>query len=378
METIAAGIMDSLNDLEGTGFAGEGLRRVIEPVMEPAPLTEHRPWHDWQEPTVLHQSLHMLRLDVATSPVEEKPFLNIVGPDGPLGRCTHGLLTGLAEFTTFPSEFVEKLSPRLACAVVNERIGAARTMETAIIVVDGEAKRLTEGSRGIVPAGMLAEFVDDWSREQFGASQIEQADYDGQRLRLWINLPVEEPVTRRVGDVLRAGFVVEQDYGEPISVSLGTTRLICLNGMTANRALYSWRCRDSRDIDSQLAWVAGALDGCFHSFLPLVERAKRMAEARFFGDYHAVLRNSARAMRLPNRYIPDLIAAFEEEPGDTHWHLSNAFTRLATHGSMPSRNRYAMMDAAGDWVNRFQLCTAELPLPMATLVGARVIEDKAA
>ena len=68
------------------------------------------------------------------------------------------------------------------------------------------------------------------------------------------------------------------------------------------------------------------------------------------------------------------IDAFEAEPGDTHYSIQNAFTRLASHGNLPERARYAVMESSGDWMANFQLVTATLPRPIAQLVGAQIID----
>lgn len=77
-------------------------------------------------------------------------------------------------------------------------------------------------------------------------------------------------------------------------------------------------------------------------------------------------------MGLPQRYWPALLAAFDEEPGDTEWDMLNAFTRLGTHNNLGSTSRNVQR-AAGDWVGNFEMVTARLPRPMAQAVGAEIL-----
>jgi hypothetical protein len=188
-------------------------------------------------------------------------------------------------------------------------------------------------------------------------------------------VPLEEPITRSVGDVLRLGFDVWQMYGKPMTVSLHARRLVCLNGMTADRQVFSWRSRDQRDQDSQREWLEEALSRTRDSFSRMVAGARRMAATPLTADPHTLLLSAARAMHLPRRYENDLVEAFAAEPGDTYWHLQNAITRLASHQGLPANLQASVWESAGSWTRDFRMCRAELPLPTALSVGARILPD---
>jgi hypothetical protein len=185
---------------------------------------------------------------------------------------------------------------------------------------------------------------------------------------------VDMPVTRRKGDILQMGVDVRQHYGETVAVALYCKRLVCLNGMMVNERAFEWTQRQTGTVDHQIAWLRTAIAGALEAYETLVARAKQMAETPIHGDPHNILREHARAMRLPERRLPALLEAFDAEPDPTSWGLLNAFTRLATHGGLPQRLSRSLMQASGQWVHDFDLVTCRLPRPMAIAVGAEITE----
>jgi hypothetical protein len=327
------------------------------------------PWKAWNAPEVRSYDLPLLRIEGG------EDGLTLSGPEGPLGPVTAGFLDGLGIEATFPCPFVEKLSPALAALVINERVQRAPAREVAVIREEGRCTRLAPGNREILPAGDVADVVWESLQAAHGSLEIEACELVGGEMSLRLFAPVQEPVTRSVGDVLRFGVQVEHNYRQGTTLDLYALRLICLNGMTADRRAFSWKVREERTKDGQIAWLRHALGELPRAFERIVERSRLMAETRFTGDYQAVIRQSAQAMRLHRRHVEAVVAAFEEEPGDNYWTLLNAFTRAGTHANFPPTTRRAVLAAAGDWAGRWEMCTASLPRPMALACGATILED---
>jgi hypothetical protein len=340
----------------------EATRRLIEGEVVPMP------WADWPSPTTETMDIKLLRVQPGDSGME------VTGPLGVIGRATPGFMDGLGYEVVFPQGFIEKLSPRLQVEVINERIASTNKGEFTLVIEDGELIRLAAKGREIIPARRVAEFAHEHLETAFGSVLIPEARLNSGEALLRFDLPVEQPITRAVGDVLRLGLQLEQSYRDGMNVSLYMTRLVCLNGMTADKRAFSWRIKEEKTEAAQLDWLRHALGALPTAYERIVERSRLMAETRFTGDYQTVLRGAARAFGLPSRYLPQLVEAFEQEPGDTWWSVLNAFTRTATHSNISVNTRQALWAGAGDWAGRFEICTAELPRSLASSVGARILE----
>ena len=331
-----------------------------------------RPWADWSAPDTATASLHSFRI----RPSGDR--LAISTSDGNiLGFVADTALDELGKRVTFPAEFIQKLSPTLAAQVVNERIQAEKDMEMTAVIQDGEWTNLLPAWRGILPTRRTADIAYDTLKEHYPEIEIEQAVYKTGSMLLKLLTPVVYPVTPAVGDTLRMGIDVAQQYGGTIAVQLYVKRLVCLNGMTANERAFSWRKRtgDAGSVEEQAEWVKEGVLHAVGSYTALVEKAQTMAQTHFEGDYTEILRERASAMRLPMRHLPALINAFEAEVGNTEWNLVNAFSRLATHGGLPGDLSRALQYSSGEWLREFSLVNARLPRPIAERVGARIINE---
>ena len=340
---------------------------LVVPVAAPEGEWEfnpHHPWESWESPETRTYELSTLRVD--SSP--EGLFVGDM-------TLSAGALAGLGYQAGFPAEFVEKLPTDLAAAVINDRIQRAKPHDVSFILDGQRATQITTGNREVIPARRVAELSYDFLQDQFGAANVDFHRYAEGNMLIRFATPIEAPITRTVGDVLRLGVTVEQEYGEPLSVSLHALRLVCLNGMTADRRLFAWKSAEQRTRAAQENWLREALGGVRLAFDRLQGRSRLMAETRFTGDYVVVLGQTARAMRLPARYMNDLIAAYEAEPGDSQWHILNALTRTASHAGLSPSLASRMMNTAGDWALNFSNVTAVLPRSMALAVGARIVEE---
>jgi hypothetical protein len=326
------------------------------------------PWNSWPEPQAVTESLGTLSVQLQEDGFHLRGLGGDMGALAPEGLLQMGYVAG------FPSEFLPRLSPATAALVVNERLADSGRKEATVLSEGGRITCFITSRREMLPASEVAQLAWD-TLSPLGGLTVEHESYRNGKMELRLLTTVEERITRQKDDVLALGASVRQVYGEPVEISLYSRRLVCLNGMIADRRERSWRVKEDCTREAQRAWVTEALGQLTGGFRMLADRARTMAETRVHGDPEHALLAAARAMRLPRRYHNVLLEAFNEEPGDTYWALTQAFTRLATHGALPDSTRFNTWQSAGDWVRRFELVQAELPLPTALSVGARILYE---
>lgn len=386
-KTTEPAIEETGTDMTNPYLFGEqpALPPASEEVLDPqahdlVTVDESMPWASWPEPRIEPIKLHELRLVQQDETVQ---FASVgTDADGdelpavPLGAATTpGLrLLGWQSGVTFPVDFVNKLTPPLKCAVVNERVLAAKDRELSLIVEQGDVTNILSGWRGVAPYREVAQTAYNTLRDVYGDAEVEgtpRREHEGMSIRLMT--PMEEPITRKKGDILKMGIDVNQKYGTTINVALYVKRLICLNGMTANSTAFEWTIKQAGTVEHQLSWLKMAMADALSAYENLVERSRIMADTPIHGDPHLVLEEHARAMRLPKNLYGQLHSMFDEEPEATEWGMLNAFTRLATHGGIGEVASRNLMAGAGSWTSDFDLVTCRLPRPMAVAAGAEIV-----
>jgi hypothetical protein len=334
-------------------------------------------WNDWPDPDVLDTNINEVRVEVD----EPDPSVGINGGLVLIDHCGDELgevnnFNGLRQLgwaASFPADFVDKLSPRVAAEVINERLAAVNGNVT-LVFERGELTNLIKGGRGVPTYRQVASKVHDTLENIYG-EQVKTifAHCAGGEMRLRFVTGVEQAVTRAVGDVLQMGIEVHQNYGADLSLSLYVQRLVCLNGMTARHNEFSWRVRDCTTVDHQLAWLATSVGEVTGAFDRIVAKSREMAQIAVSGDINEVLTRYARSMRFPQRYLGRVLDAYEQEPIPTQWGVLNAFTRAATH-SLSGVAQHSILAATGDWVSNFDYVNCRLPRPVAISSGAELIE----
>lgn len=370
MNTVANNIVQEIEAME-----------PVSPINHrtPVAIDVNQPWSNWDSPFVNKIRLKELdmRLDRSFERVDDPAVIFATDDDRVLGDATtHGLRL-LSEHVQFPTDFVQKLQPELRAAVINERINAVdvRDRELSIITREGRVIGVNAGWREAAPYDEVAQLAHDTIQSVYGRPLIDRTSFDDRGAHLRFLLPIEQPITRSRGDVLQMGLNIDQLYGESIRVSLFALRLACLNGMTSSEQAFSWTQRAASSIEHQLQWTRIAIADALGAYENLIDRARLMAQHEVHGDAHTVLREHARAMRLPQRQVANLLAAYDEEPMATSWGMLNAFTRLATHVELPGDLAQRLMNSAGEWVANFDLVSCRLPRPMAIAAGAEIISD---
>ena len=352
-------------------------------VFVPAPRVDtnvnidpNQPWAAWERPEVWNCDLRdlnvlVLEKDLQLSrnrPDEEPELIGLIDSNG---------LKQIGGHVGFPADFVAKLPPELQQAIIHDRIQHAPSREFSIVTEGGQFTNMTPGWRELLPYSTTAQFVYDLVRQVYGNKGIEvdEASANGS-MHCRITTPLQAPITPKKGDVIQAGVEIFQSYGTTVEVHLYAKRLVCLNGMTSTGSEFKWTQRTAGTIEHQLNWLRAGVNEAIGGFDALVQRSQRMAQTEFRGNPLEVLRETAKAMRLPQSQWGGLVEAYNEEPGQTHWDLLNAITRMATHNEhLPQRTRRAMQRAAGNWAQEFDMVTARLPRPMAVAAGAELIGE---
>lgn len=353
----------------------------------PAPTTIYvdpdRPWARWSLPALHPGELKdfYTEFDPTTGGYRMKQRHEVAEGFEPLEDSVVGEVRdrGLKELgwaAKFPADFIGKLSPELRVQVINERL-RSQDRRVALLSEGNEFNSVMSAWRSLIPYSATAQLAFDAVAERYGADsvQIDKAFCGGGEMFCRFLTPIQERVTAKKDDILHVGLEIRQRYGTTHSICLYAQRLACLNGMTASEREFSWTRRTEGTIDNQIAWLRSGVNEVMDRHVELVNRARQMAETTFNGEPLEVLREHARAMRLPRRHFEALAAAFREEPGNDEWAILNAFTRLATHGNLPDRTRRAVMLASGNWAAEFEMCTARLPRPIALRLGAELVEE---
>jgi hypothetical protein len=333
------------------------------------------PWQAWKE-QVMECRLHDLEVCVDDSRSRRASALLLFArtEQNVLGCCSDAGLHALGAAVDFPPGFVLSLPPRLRADVINARIRAHADREVGIVSEDGSFITLIPGGREPLSSAETAQAAYDAVCRHVGRVTVERADRYQNRMALVMMTPVEKSVTPRVGDILKAGLRVIQEFGHRMSVDLLAERLVCLNGMTREWAPFRWRRGNESGREKQLCWLRQGIAEALGAFDDLVVRARRMATTVVDGEAEEALLHRAAALGFPRRHHDRLRTAFREEPGDTEWHLLNAVTRVATHAALPNGLGRRLQATAGEWVRSFDLVTARLPRPVAMQVGAHILE----
>jgi hypothetical protein len=348
---------------------GEGSLVTIDP---------DQPWAGWEVPD---QHMGMLNNVIATER-DGAIQLALVDPDSPtddwiaLGSVGGPALKQMSSYCGFPVDFVQKLPAALRAEVITDRARTANYHGFTFLTRHGELTNLMPDWREILPYSHAAQFAYDRLRSRLGDVTVEEARIGGERMRLLLFTPVERPITPAVGDILQLGLEVRHDYSRALEVQVYARRLACINGMTTLQQQFQWTHRTLGTAEHQLNWLGEGIDGAIRAYDELVQRATLMAQTRFEGEAHTVLAERARALRIANRLVPRIMDAFDQEPGETEWHLVNAITRFGTHSEdISDRQRDVLLNTAGEFTRQFELVDARLPQHVAQRVGAHIIRQ---
>lgn len=351
----------------------DALATVIEANATPLEIDPTLPWAAWPAPDTFPAKLKDLSVR------NEAGRLILVGEQGDaIAPVNANGMQQLGWNAVFPVEFVNRFNdaPDLQAQIINHRIqnGDRAEKQYTVVVENGEFANFFPGWRGVAPFQQVAQTAFNALRDVYGTGvELDDCRQGNGKMALRLLTNLQEPVTRKTGDVLQMGIQIDQDYGQQINLALYVRRLVCLNGMTAEAQEFKWKTRSEGSVEHQLAWVTTGIGAVVGAFNGIVERARLMADTPVNGDARNILQEHARAMRFPSRYFGRLVDAFEQEPEMTQWGILNAFTRVATH-SLSGETQRTFQASAGGWTQEFDLVNARLPRPVAVRLGAEIVE----
>jgi len=295
---------------------------------------------------------------------------------------TEDAMKNLSNIIGVPNSVFGKISNGLGSQVLNE-ISASINKEiqfTGRPETDDTPPQIYGVSPGWRETCSHSEIAEIAWRQVSKLDKSTVVDYyveNGSMMTMRLGTSIQQTVTDKVGDVLGFGINIEHVYGRHIDVSMFLKRLVCLNGMIREVSDYKWNNKGSGDVADQLDYVIASINDSFGLFEAVSRKAIEMAATNVNGEPREALIQRVRAMGIPNRYIPDIMNAFEAEPGNTEWHMLNAVTRFATH-TLPDIDPHLQRKvwaASGSWTSQFDMVTARLPRPIAERIGAAMIEE---
>jgi hypothetical protein len=342
----------------------------------------HLPWNDWEALEVQPVDLALLRLRC----LDNQLVLEL--PGAAPYRVAPSFLEGLGGETTFPPEFVGKLSPGLQAQILNERLDQTPPRMMSVVMSGETCVRFLPGDRAVLAAPAVADRIYDRLLARYGGVEIDEAKaYNGEH---WLRLttPFKKTLTGEVvtvergrhemlkDDVLALGVQVRHEFREGLQVELHVKRLLCYSSVTMAAYRYSWRLKEDRGEAAQLAWLDDVLEQLPDEFDRFLAGGRLMQAEKFEGHPRTALQAAAKAMKLPKRLLPGLFAAFDQEPGDNHYMVFNAITRMATHGdNLSLALRRELSRTAGEWATSFEMVNCRLPRPLAAAAGAQILAD---
>lgn len=301
--------------------------------------------------------------------------LCLLQEDKSLGELTPNAIRQMGWSCNFKSDFLEKLSSELSEAVVNYRLKQT-TGKFQVISSGDKLTSFAPGWRPVVKCSLIAQVVFNELVKYFGDNvALDFHSISEHSLKLRFMTSIQGIVTPAVGDVLNYGVAINYEPAREISVSLYANRLTCLNGAKSNQQLFRWTSAKSSTEEDQLLFLANSAVKAIEYHEVVTQHAIEMSQTTFDGDVNAILRERAASIGLES-HVSEIIGAFEQEPGNTEWHLFNALTRYATHSTKLDFDQQSRIQSiAGDYLTNYDVVTAELPRNVARRVGARILDQ---
>lgn len=357
-----------------------------------------QPWNNLPEMHSTRLTTSDMQFDVLNNNGVQSLILK--KKDDVLGHVSHPMLEELSKRVAFPSDFITQLPIGLQRDVLNDRIAKVREMPFTLIsqgaFVGGhpddhnsssqgvpEFETLTHaspGSRGILNPSYAAQTAWNIMESVYGQElEIKNYSFANGALDLRIKSGGVADVSRKpsLNDIVSFGIQLHYVPGIEVSIALYIERLLCLNGMTGSSQEFNWRQRTMAGERQQADFITIGVADAMDAFDLMVAHMGDMSEQIVPGDPRQALRQRARAMGISNSQMPNLLAAWEQEPDPSEFGMLNAVTRFATHDGelSPSVSR-RLQATAGQWATEFSIVNCTMPRALAERAGARIIESE--
>jgi hypothetical protein len=337
------------------------------------PIGDDLPWSGWQFEAIRCERHDLKVYPEKTASGGNRLRIRNTATERSMGWVHAEGIRALGDHLGFPGSYAQELPATLQADLINYHLQTHENEEVAVLTDEDRFAALVTGSSDQLKPAEVAQTAYDAARSRGAEATIEQAVRSPTGMRLRLMTDIRRSISPSVGDILEAGLLVTEEYGDQTSVQVYTRRLLCLNGMTAMQSVFRRARRQVDGYETQLRWLIQSVNEALDGYQDLVRKARQMAVTPVEGDPEEALLERAAALGYPRRLHDRLQAAFREEPGHTAWHLLNAFTRVATHTPLPNGLGRRVQAAAGAWVSNFDLVTARLPRLIALQVGAHII-----
>jgi len=297
-------------------------------------------------------------------------------------------LKQLGSFIDYPYDFVKKLPMKLQAQIINERMEKTVNKRFSMAGVSKHGKIEDEQEpmiHTVLPSwrefAQPDEYVSSLRNFHNKAGIFEgepEFKFDQSKLKLTVSGSsiVREKISAVVGDELKFGYEFEYFPGFFQQGKLKIVRLICLNGMTSEETVFSWKAKNFNTKLDQLAWANMQMVSVIGKAPMIAQKARIMSET-IIQDPEEALITRMKAMGISSKFQDAVFSAFSEEKGNTEWALLNALTRFSTHNpELTEKQRAEFSASAGDWVKNFDMVTMRLPRKVAvTIAGAEIIVE---
>ena len=292
----------------------------------------------------------------------------------PFGNNTQLFSDSLTQQVNFPKEFVSTLQPEIQTLVFNnilvnndkDKALKIQTIGNNVVGIVPTYRPILHPSDILQKATNLGKYLGGYD------AVITNRVIDNSGISFLLDTKMEQPITRKSGDIVSVGFMVKYVYGTELSLGLYLKRLVCLNGATTIKNEMSWKQRTAIDELSQLDFLETAFIQGVETYIETIEKLRLMAETPIIGNVETVLQNRARSMGLTQNQHSDLIRAYNQEPGNTEYDAWNAFTRYATY-TAGGDQRIEVMNRAGAYAQNYEMVTAVTNRSNALKIGARIL-----
>jgi hypothetical protein len=339
-------------------------------------IQSDKPWSSWPQPKTVEVALRDLVVENKSGSL----VLKSSEIENEIKIADQQALQQLGWNVGFPADFVSKLDSDLAKEVINSRILSAASdakNRKLNFITEGdeeqELKAITSTRRSAISHRVAAQAFFDAFSEKFEEATVDYTYING-RSTVRLLAGVQSEITSGVGDIISHGAELNHVYGNELELSTYANRLVCLNGAYSPVGKASHRSASEVTIDAQIDWIFNTISEIDKIFEDNINRSREMAATTFTGSWREALRTRMKAMGVPSRFYNEVYEAFEQEPGQTEWHLYNAVTRAATHSEKIDRsNGRRIQSLAGSYVHGFELVTAKVPGIVAKAGGFELV-----
>lgn len=266
-----------------------------------------------------------------------------------------------------PGPYWGKIDPELRVVTANHLLKKMEDMERNAYILDGKQFLGFQLSQRPVIKGreMLENVFSGIPGSNWDVSERD-THFDPYECRLSVFKRNNHEIKKN--DIVKAGVsIFFSPIGDYVTrVEQYAYRLVCTNGMTAPTGMHTMTLYGKDDV-TMFEKVKGAIEVVWNNVEAMVEGFKDLVKMKVKNPQE-YLEHLFKVHHLPPAMRDYVRDAFEIEPGDTMWHITNAFTRAANDdelvtshnsrktlqsfgGSLATRNEFRRCGTCGHHLN---------------------------